>query len=73
MAELKVDVRGETCPVPLVEFRKAVRKSVPGDLIEVTGTNPASRKEIPMAAAALKMDVISDEIQLGVWTIRIRR
>ena len=30
MAEIKVDVRGETCPVPLVETRKALRKAVPG-------------------------------------------
>ena len=27
MADLKVDVKGETCPVPLVEMRKALRKA----------------------------------------------
>jgi hypothetical protein len=26
MAEIKVDCTGETCPVPLVETRKALRK-----------------------------------------------
>ncbi|GAG30683.1 unnamed protein product, partial [marine sediment metagenome] len=34
MAEFKVDVRGETCPVPLVETRKALRKAAPDDVIE---------------------------------------
>ena len=48
MAEIKVDVRGETCPVPLVEARKALRKAAPGDVIEIVGTHPASKKEIPM-------------------------
>ena len=33
MAEIEVDVRGQTCPVPLVETRKALRKAQPGDII----------------------------------------
>jgi len=47
MAEIKVDCRGETCPVPLVETRKALRKAKEGDIVEVIGTHPASKKEIP--------------------------
>jgi TusA-related sulfurtransferase len=73
MAEIKVDVRGQNCPVPLVEVRKAVRKATPGDIIEVTGTHPASRKEIPMAVEALKLDLLSVEGTDTAWTIRIRR
>jgi tRNA 2-thiouridine synthesizing protein A len=73
MAEIKVDVRGETCPVPLVETRKALRKAVPGDIIEVVGTHPASKKEIPMAANALSVKVISEEQDGDVWKIRILR
>ena len=73
MTEIKVDVRGQNCPVPLVEVRKAVRKAAPGDIIEVTGTHPASRKEIPMAVEALKLDLLSVEGTETAWTIRIRR
>ena len=53
MTETTVDVRGQTCPVPLVETRKALRKAAPGDVIEVVGTHPSSKKEIPMAVDAL--------------------
>jgi tRNA 2-thiouridine synthesizing protein A len=73
MAEIKVDVRGETCPVPLVETRKALKKAAPGDIIEIIGTNPASRKEIPMAANALSVQIVSDEQQGDVWTIKLLR
>ena len=73
MADIKVDVRGQTCPVPLVEMRKAVRKAAPGDLIEITGTHPASRKEIPMAVEALKLELLTVEGSDTDWTIRIRR
>lgn len=73
MAKFKVDVRGETCPVPLIETRKAVLKAAPGDVIEVTGTHPSSKKEIPMAVKALKLNLLSVEGSDTAWTIRIQR
>ncbi|MDK9711409.1 sulfurtransferase TusA family protein [Acidaminobacter sp.] len=73
MSEIKVDVRGETCPIPLVEMRKALRKASDGDIIEIMGTHPASLKEIPMAANALKVKIISEEQQGEVWTIKLQK
>jgi len=73
MSEIKVDVRGETCPIPLVEMRKALRKAAEGDLIEIIGTHPASLKEIPMAANALNVKIISEEQQGEVWTIKLQK
>jgi TusA-related sulfurtransferase len=72
MAKIKVDVRGETCPVPLVEMRKALRKASPGDIIEVVGTHPASRKEIPMAVKALKLELLATEGTDTDWKLRIQ-
>ena len=73
MSEIHVDCRGETCPVPLVEVRKALRRAKPGDIVEVVGTHPASKKEIPMAVQALKLELVSVEGTDTDWTIRIRR
>ena len=73
MANFKVDVRGETCPVPLVEMRKALRKVEPGDTIEIIGTHPASKKEIPMAADALEVKIISDEQIGNEWKIVLQK
>jgi len=73
MSEIIVDVRGETCPVPLVEMRKALRKADQGDIIEVIGTHPASKKEIPMAANALSVKIISDEQHGSEWKIRLQK
>ena len=73
MAEIKVDCTNETCPVPLVETRKALRKAQPGDIVEVVGTHPASKKEIPMAVEALGLELLDVEEEAGVWKIRIRR
>lgn len=74
MAEIKVDCLGETCPVPLVETRKALRKAQEGDIVEVTGTHPSSKKEIPLAVKALGLELleVTDE-KNGSWKIRIKR
>lgn len=71
--EIKVDVCGQQCPVPLVETRKAIRSAKEGDVVVVTGTHAASRQEIPMAAKALGLQVLGVEESGGVWTIRIQR
>ena len=60
MAEIKVDCTGETCPVPLVETRKALRQAKEGDVVEVTGTHPSSKKEIPLAVKALGLELLED-------------
>lgn len=73
MADIKIDVKGETCPVPLVEVRKALRKASPGDVVEVTGTHSASKKEIPMAVEALGLELMDITEEDGIWKIKIRR
>jgi len=73
MAEIKVDCKGQICPVPLVETRKALRKAAPGDVVEVVGTHPASKKEIPMAVKALGLELLGVEGSNTDWRIRIKR
>jgi len=73
MADIKVDVRGETCPIPLVEMRKALRKADEGDTIEIIGTHPASKKEIPMAANALSVKIVSEEQVGDEWKIILQK
>lgn len=69
----RVDCRGQTCPVPLVEVRKALKRAKPGEVIEVLGTHPASKKEIPMAAQALRVELLSVEGTDTDWRILLRR
>lgn len=73
MDEIKVDCINETCPVPLIETRKAIRKAKQGDIIEVVGTHPSSKKEIPMAVKALGLELIDVQEKDSIWKIRIRR
>ena len=72
--DILVDVTGETCPIPLVEMRKAVMKAHPGQVIEVRGTHGASRKEIPMAVNSLGLTLLADlDGEAGAWRLFIRK
>jgi len=73
MAEIRVDCINETCPVPLVETRKALRKASTGDVIEIKGTHKSSKKEIPMAVKSMGFELLNIEEKNGVWTIRVRK
>ena len=73
MAEVKINVVGETCPVPLVEARKALRKASPGDVIEITGDHPSSKKEIPMAVESLGLELLEIKEEGNSWKIKIKR
>ena len=73
MVEIEIDCRGENCPVPLVETRKALKKASPGDVVTIVGTHPASKKEIPMAVKALGLELMDIQEKDGVWKIKIRR
>jgi TusA-related sulfurtransferase len=73
MADIRVDCTGETCPVPLVETRKALRRAREGDIVEVIGTHPASKKEIPMAVNSLGLELVEVQEEGELWRIRIRK
>ncbi|MGM0404653.1 MAG: sulfurtransferase TusA family protein [Thermoplasmatota archaeon] len=72
MAERKINVKGETCPVPLVETRKAVRTAEQGDVLIIQGDHPPSKKEIPMAVDALGLELLGIEEDGKNWTIKIK-
>ncbi|MFO7890057.1 MAG: sulfurtransferase TusA family protein [bacterium] len=73
MATKKVNCINETCPVPLVETRKAINKASSGEIIEIIGDHEASKKEIPMAVEAMGLKLLSVEDEPAGWKIRIKK
>jgi tRNA 2-thiouridine synthesizing protein A len=72
--DIVVDVMGETCPIPLVQMRKAVMKAEKGRILEIRGTHGPSKKEIPMAVQSLGLELLrTHEDPDGVWHIFIRK
>lgn len=42
MAMRKLDVRGAKCPIPIVKAKKEIDAMSPGDMLEVTATDPGT-------------------------------
>lgn len=70
-----VNVLDQTCPIPLIETRKALRNLKPGEELEVIGNHYASKKEIPMAVESLGDELlrIDDEDDEKTWHIFIKK
>jgi tRNA 2-thiouridine synthesizing protein A len=47
MTTTKLDLTGLKCPLPALKTRKALKALEPGDLLEVTCTDPLSVIDIP--------------------------
>ena len=64
LAEIKVDCRGQNCPVPLVETKKALKRAAIGDVVEVTGDPPRLQEGDPDGAD--KVTIIKE--LPSIWT-----
>ena len=78
MADVKVDktldVRGEVCPVPDVETRRALKKMKPGEVLEVLIDYPLSKERIPANVQKDGNEVIAiEETGPSEWRILIRK
>ena len=73
LSEIKIDCMGKNCPTPLIETRKAIRKATVGDIIEISGDHPASKKEIPMAVNSLGQELLDINEEGKKWRIRIKK
>lgn len=71
--DIIVDVTGEVCPIPLIEFRKAVTSAKKDEIIQIIGTHEDSKKEIPLAAEGMGLEIISIEDEEGLWKITVRK
>jgi tRNA 2-thiouridine synthesizing protein A len=69
-----LDVKGYTCPYPVIFTRKALMKIHVGEVLEVLTDNPPSCENVPKAVKEDGHDVLSVEnLDRGVWKIIIVR
>ncbi|WP_455392544.1 sulfurtransferase TusA family protein [[Eubacterium] cellulosolvens] len=73
MADEVLDVKGLTCPAPLVETRKKLKHMEVGQTLEVIGDHGPSKKEVPEMIAEVGHEIVSVTDEGGVWHILIRK
>lgn len=45
--DLTLDAKGLSCPMPLLKTKKAVNQISSGQILEVLGTDPGSKNDMP--------------------------
>ena len=46
-ADITLDAKGLSCPMPLLRTKKEIGKIASGQILEVLGTDPGSRNDLP--------------------------
>ncbi|MBW1704363.1 MAG: sulfurtransferase TusA family protein [Deltaproteobacteria bacterium] len=46
-ADETLDCRGLSCPMPLLKTKKAIGKMSSGQIIEILGTDPGTKNDLP--------------------------
>ena len=45
--DLVVDARGQSCPGPMLEAKKALTKVPPGGILEILSSDKGTRRDLP--------------------------
>jgi TusA-related sulfurtransferase len=70
---MKIDVRGEICPYPMLQAVAAMKRARPGETVEVLTDHPPALETIPTQASRLSFAVAVQEVAPGEWLLTLSR
>ena len=73
MADIHIDVRGQDCPIPLMELKKALEKAEKGQIIELTFTCPEATVNLPDYCEKEGIEVISFDREKRAWKFIVKK
>lgn len=68
-----LDTRGLVCPMPTIRLGQAIRKIEIGEVIEVWTDDPGSQENMGAWAKNTGHELVSSEVEDGVFKYRVRR
>lgn len=68
-----LDVKGMSCPMPLLKTKKAMDSIASGQILEVLGTDPGSRNDLPNWCARSGHQFLGDKEEAGVFCFYIKK
>ena len=69
----EIDLSGLTCPLPILKTKAALAKLGPGELLQVTITNPDSVREFGVLCKSPDVALESFQETGSSWVYRIRK
>ena len=68
-----LDLRGLSCPMPIVKTAKAMRELGPGALVEVFATDPGSVPDFAAWAASTGNTLVEQTTEGGVFRFLLKK
>jgi tRNA 2-thiouridine synthesizing protein A len=68
-----LDLKGLSCPIPIVKTAKAVKELQPGELIEALATDPGSVADFAAWSRSTGNELVEQGEQDGVYRFVIRK
>jgi len=73
MADETIDVKGLTCPRPLVETKKKLKSMQTGKTLDIIGDHGPSKKEIPEMMKEQGQEILYVKDEGKAWRVGIRK
>lgn len=70
---MKLDLKGLSCPLPIVKTAKALRDLRPGELVEVLATDPGSVPDFTAWARSTGNELVERTEEGGVYRFVLRK
>jgi tRNA 2-thiouridine synthesizing protein A len=68
-----LDLKGLSCPLPIVKTAQAIKELEPGDLIEALATDPGSVADFAAWCKSTQNELIESDEADGVYRFVIRK
>ncbi|MEW6324369.1 MAG: sulfurtransferase TusA family protein [Nitrospirota bacterium] len=69
----RLDCKGLNCPLPVLKTKKALDGMAPGQVLEMTATDPGSKPDMEAFSRRTGHELVQATEQNGVFTFYIRK
>jgi tRNA 2-thiouridine synthesizing protein A len=77
MAEWKpdqvLDAKGLSCPMPILKTKKLLKEMKPGQILEIQGTDPGSRNDLPAFTSRSGDEFLGEEQREGFISFFVKK
>jgi tRNA 2-thiouridine synthesizing protein A len=68
-----LDCKGLSCPMPIVKLNATIKKIEVGQVLEMIGTDPGSKKDVPLWCKRTGNELLETIDESGVFRFIIQR
>ena len=73
MSETMLDVKGLSCPLPILKAKKAIKDLATGDVLNIVATDPGSATDFEAFCSQTGNKLLDSALDGGVYSFKIEK